>query len=85
MMYRASATCMVRFVVLILFSDDGTGPGGNYHIFAGREIARALAMGKLHEDYLNNDLQGLNTTQITALQEWQKFYTDRYKKVGRIV
>ena len=59
------------------------GPGGPYHCFAGRDASRALALGSLEEkDVLNSSLDGLNATELEALEEWIQSYDMKYDVVG---
>ncbi|ODQ66033.1 cytochrome b5 [Nadsonia fulvescens var. elongata DSM 6958] len=61
-------------------------PGKNYHIFAGRESARALGKSSLKlEDVLRgDDLEGYTEKEHETLQGWVRFFEQRYNIVGRV-
>lgn len=65
------------------------GPGGGYHIFAGRDATRAFLNGCFDEASTGAtyDLRGLTNEQIEGLATWIDFYRnhDEYKYVGRAV
>jgi len=45
--------------------------GGPYHVFAGKECARALALMKLTEEYVgSDDLEGCSDKDIKILEDW---------------
>lgn len=62
------------------------GPGGSYHIFAGRDAARAYVTG-CFKTHLTHDLRGLTEKELGSLRHWKKFYAEHetYKKVGSVV
>ncbi|WFD19614.1 hypothetical protein MCAP1_001848 [Malassezia caprae] len=61
------------------------GPGGPYHMFAGRDASRAYVTG-CFETHLTHDVRGLSPEQVEALERWYKFYADHntYYKVGSL-
>jgi predicted heme/steroid binding protein len=62
------------------------GPGGSYHMMAGRDAARAYVTG-CFKDHLTHDLRGLTDKQLASLEGWKKFYVDHkhYRRVGRVI
>ncbi|GAA6002211.1 cytochrome b5-like heme/steroid binding domain-containing protein [Rhodotorula paludigena] len=70
-------------------SDGGMrnyGPGGPYHVFAGRDAARAFVTG-CFKTHLTHDLRGLTPAQLGTVANWKKFYTNhaKYRRVGRVM
>ena len=60
-------------------------PGGSYHIFAGHEASVCLAKGDLEGKYLDQlDAQYTPDEQAT-LDDWHFRFSDKYRKVGKIV
>jgi membrane-associated progesterone receptor component len=62
-------------------------PGGEYHVFAGKEISRGLAKSALTDDEIQpyGDLEGLTKEELEALDGWISYYAGKYKVVGKIV
>ncbi|GAA5910777.1 hypothetical protein JCM6882_002075 [Rhodosporidiobolus microsporus] len=70
-------------------SDGGMrsyGPGGAYHVFAGKDAARAYVTG-CFETHLTHDLRGFTEKDMATLDNWKKFYGShaKYHKVGTVV
>jgi membrane-associated progesterone receptor component len=64
------------------------GPGGPYHIFAGRDAARALALGSLEEKDVEAPypkLDDLQPSEREALNDWIGSYQAKYEVVGNII
>lgn len=68
------------------------GPGGPYENFAGRDATRGLACGSFDEDMLTkdlrgplDDLKGLGSTEMQALQDWEDRFTEKYLVVGKLI
>ncbi|KAH9894164.1 cytochrome b5 [Cubamyces lactineus] len=61
------------------------GPGGSYHMMAGRDAARAYGTG-CFKTHLTHDLRGLSESEMRGVQHWKKFYAEskKYTKVGRV-
>ncbi|KAI0721975.1 cytochrome b5 [Cerioporus squamosus] len=61
------------------------GPGGSYHMMAGKDAARAYGTG-CFQTHLTHDLRGLTESEMRGVEHWKKFYTDskKYRKVGRV-
>ncbi|BGP39946.1 hypothetical protein JCM10450v2_003926 [Rhodotorula kratochvilovae] len=70
-------------------SDGGMrnyGPGGPYHVFAGRDAVRAFVTG-CFQTHLTHDLRGLTTSQLATVDNWKKFYSShaKYRRIGTVV
>ncbi|GAA5937264.1 hypothetical protein JCM1841_007025 [Sporobolomyces salmonicolor] len=70
-------------------SDGGMGnygPGGAYHVFAGRDAARAFVTG-CFQDHLTHDLRGFTEKDMKTLNNWKSFYAKhpKYHKVGTVI
>ncbi|GAA5993754.1 hypothetical protein JCM5350_008223 [Sporobolomyces pararoseus] len=65
---------------------ESYGPGGAYHIFAGRDAARAFVTG-CFQTHLTHDLRGFNQKELATLKHWKEFYSNhaKYRKVGRVM
>lgn len=57
------------------------GPSGPYKVFAGCACTRALALGSLDASDRNDNLDGVSEK---AVQGQVDFYTDKYKRVGKL-
>ena len=79
----------------ILFAADGKvfnvykgrnfyGPGGEYHIFAGRDATRLLARGKLEEETEEERSKPLTMAEKAALQGWMWTFKGKYEIVGEL-
>jgi membrane-associated progesterone receptor component len=62
---------------------DLYGPGGNYHIFAGKDCTRAFALMSTSGDECNRrDVDDLNATHRATLRQWIKVLCEKYIVVG---
>ncbi|XP_061106563.1 neuferricin isoform X1 [Conger conger] len=61
------------------------GPGGGYHLFAGKDASRAFVTGDFSETGQTDDLSGLSPQQIVSLFDWLAFYQKEYEPVGRLI
>jgi len=61
------------------------GPGGPYHMLAGRDAARAYGTG-CFATHLTHDLRGLSEDELSGVENWKLFYAEhkKYFKVGRV-
>jgi len=65
---------------------DFYGPQGSYHLFAGRDASRALALGSLEAaDVENPSLTGLSFGELDALNDWASTYAMKYDVVGCLI
>ncbi|CAD5126076.1 DgyrCDS14242 [Dimorphilus gyrociliatus] len=59
------------------------GPGGNYHMMAGKDVSRAMATQELMDQDMTHDVAGLSDDQLQSLDNmFTKLYLTKYKKVG---
>ncbi|GAA5959934.1 hypothetical protein JCM3765_000649 [Sporobolomyces pararoseus] len=65
---------------------ESYGPGGAYHVFAGRDAARAFVTG-CFKTHLTHDLRGFNQKELATLKHWKEFYSNhaKYRKIGRVM
>ncbi|GAA5928459.1 cytochrome b5-like heme/steroid binding domain-containing protein [Sporobolomyces koalae] len=65
---------------------ESYGPGGAYHIFAGRDAARAFVTG-CFKTHLTHDLRGFTEKDMATLRHWKDFYHNhaKYRLVGRVM
>ena len=62
-----------------------TCTGAGYHVFAGREVARALALMSLSLEDCSGDLTGLSDERLAVLADWEKKFRDKgYPVVGKL-
>ena len=75
----------VRGQVLDVSSSDNYRVGGAYHMFAGRDVSRALAKMSFEEEDLNGNLEGLTLVQLDTLNDWFHKLSSRYPVIGKVV
>ena len=64
------------------------GRGGGYHLFAGRDASRALALSSLDSSLIPSefdDLEDLSEESIETLKNWVNKFDTKYKCVGRLI
>lgn len=61
------------------------GPGGSYHIMAGKDAARAYGTG-CFQAHQTHDLRGLSEKELKSVNHWKQFFANHktYFKVGRV-
>ncbi|KAI0921983.1 hypothetical protein AcW1_004184 [Taiwanofungus camphoratus] len=61
------------------------GPGGAYHMLAGKDAARAYGTG-CFSTHLTHDVRGLSEQELKGVENWKKFYAEhkKYVKIGRV-
>jgi len=64
---------------------DFYGPGGGYHVFAGRECSRALGKMIVSEEECKGVLDDLTEKELATLQGWEEKFAAKYKIVGHVV
>lgn len=60
------------------------GPGGPYALFAGRDASRALALMSFDPNDLTGNLEGLSSSELEVLQDWEYKFMEKYVKVGQL-
>ena len=58
--------------------------GGPYHVFAGRECARALAVMRVARDECNAHLEDLDPRALQTLEDWVQKFNAKYPIVGQV-
>ncbi|KAM9846788.1 neuferricin [Aulostomus maculatus] len=61
------------------------GPGGAYHLMAGKDASLAFITGDFTESGLRDDLSSLSPLQLVALFDWLAFYQRTYQPVGLVI
>ncbi|KAF8396302.1 hypothetical protein HHK36_017917 [Tetracentron sinense] len=61
------------------------GPGGPYALFAGRDASRALALMSFDPQDLTGNIEGLSSSELEVLQDWEFKFMEKYVKVGQLV
>lgn len=59
-------------------------PGGEYHIFAGRDATRLLAKTMVEEETEEQLAKPLNMAERAALQGWMWTFDSKYEVVGKL-
>lgn len=58
------------------------GPGQSYHVFAGKEISRSLAMNKITDEESNKYWANCSEEELNRLEEWAKKFESKYPIAG---
>ena len=53
---------------------DTYGPGGSYHLFAGKDASKALGMSSLKEEDASPDYSDLPEAEMKVLNDWHAFF-----------
>ncbi|PWW71738.1 cytochrome b5 [Tuber magnatum] len=61
------------------------GPGGSYHVFAGKDASRALAKSSVKPEDAIAKWDDLGDKEKGVLNDWYTFFSKRYNIVGRVV
>lgn len=61
------------------------GPGGSYHVFAGKDASRGLGKSSLKEEDTSADYSDLNEAELQTLDKWFNFFSKKYNIVGKVV
>ncbi|KIX04794.1 uncharacterized protein Z518_05665 [Rhinocladiella mackenziei CBS 650.93] len=57
---------------------------GQYHVFAGKDPSRALALSSLKAEDCVPEWDDLDDKYKTVLDEWYAFFSKRYNIVGKV-
>ncbi|KAI5303447.1 hypothetical protein KEM56_007537 [Ascosphaera pollenicola] len=60
-------------------------PGGSYHLFAGKDASRGLALSSLKPEDARAEWYDLSDSQKKVLEDWFTFFKKRYNIVGKVV
>jgi len=63
---------------------DIYGPGGQYHIYAGKDGSRGLALSSLEPADATSKYSDLGDKELKTLDEWFGFFKKRYNIVGTV-
>ncbi|ETN36319.1 uncharacterized protein HMPREF1541_08596 [Cyphellophora europaea CBS 101466] len=74
----------VKGTIFDVSRNNAYGQGGNYHVFAGKDPSRALAMSSLKPEDCVPDWSDLEDKHKTVLDEWYTFFSKRYNIVGKV-
>eukprot|EP00350_Pseudokeronopsis_sp_OXSARD2_P003082 CAMPEP_0170557382 /NCGR_PEP_ID=MMETSP0211-20121228/24821_1 /TAXON_ID=311385 /ORGANISM="Pseudokeronopsis sp., Strain OXSARD2" /LENGTH=78 /DNA_ID=CAMNT_0010868349 /DNA_START=180 /DNA_END=416 /DNA_ORIENTATION=- len=62
--------------------------GGGYHVFAGKDVSVALGKMKFDKEFMEPEKMywedSLNAQEMTILNDWEKFFLERYHVVANI-
>ena len=61
------------------------GPGGPYHVLAGNDASRSLALMSTKKEDVSPSLDGLTEKQKDTLAKWELKFKDKYPEVGKVV
>jgi len=61
---------------------DMYGPGGGYHVFAGRDGSKGLGIGSLKVEDAVPDEGKLGPAEQKVLDDWLVFFQKRYNQIG---
>ncbi|KAF2277340.1 cytochrome b5 [Westerdykella ornata] len=75
----------IKGTVFDVSGKDTYAPGKSYHVFAGKEPNRALALSSLkEEDAQRSDYDDLPDDKKKVLDDWYTFFSKRYNQVGKV-
>jgi len=60
------------------------GPGGGYHVFAGKDGSKGLGIGSLKPGDAVPDDGTLGSAEQKVLDDWLVFFQTRYNQVGKL-
>ncbi|CAH7684261.1 cytochrome b5-like heme/steroid binding domain-containing protein [Phakopsora pachyrhizi] len=60
------------------------GPGGSYHIFAGKDGSKGLGRSSLKPEDAVPDFSTLDPKELKVLDDWVIFFKKRYNIVGHV-
>ncbi|TVY44827.1 putative steroid-binding protein [Lachnellula subtilissima] len=58
--------------------------GGSYHVFAGHDASRALALTSTKAEDVKPEWQDLEDDKKKVLDDWMTFFSKRYNVVGLV-
>lgn len=61
------------------------GPGGTYHIFAGRDSSRSFVTGDFSSKSGTDDVLDLSASELLSLKDWALFYKNEYPYKGKLI
>ncbi|PLW08790.1 hypothetical protein PCASD_03465 [Puccinia coronata f. sp. avenae] len=64
---------------------DVYGPGGSYHVFAGKDGSKGLGKSSLKPEDAVPDYSSLSQEELKVLDDWVAFFKKRYNIIGKVV
>lgn len=74
----------IKGTVFDVSRNEAYGAKGQYHVFAGKDPSRALAMSSLKAEDCVPEWSDLEDKYKTVLGEWFTFFSKRYNIVGKV-
>ncbi|KAK5305582.1 hypothetical protein LTR99_003126 [Exophiala xenobiotica] len=74
----------IKGTVFDVSKNSAYGEKGQYHVFAGKDPSRALALSSLKPDDCVAEWDDLDDKYKTVLDEWYTFFSKRYNIVGKV-
>ncbi|OAV98711.1 hypothetical protein PTTG_08898 [Puccinia triticina 1-1 BBBD Race 1] len=64
---------------------DVYGPGGSYHVFAGKDGSKGLGQSSLKVEDAIADYSSLSEAELKVLDDWVAFFKKRYNILGKVI
>ncbi|KAL8859374.1 MAG: hypothetical protein Q9178_004052 [Gyalolechia marmorata] len=74
----------IKGTIFDVSGNTAYAPGGSYHVFAGKDPSRALALSSLKPEDCRAEWEDLPDDKKKVLDDWFTFFSKRYNIVGRI-
>ncbi|CAO1605186.1 hypothetical protein XANCAGTX0491_008709 [Xanthoria calcicola] len=74
----------IKGTVFDVSGNTAYAPEGAYHIFAGKDPSRALALSSLKAEDCRSDWEDLADKEKQVLNDWFTFFSKRYNIVGQV-
>ncbi|KAF2727881.1 progesterone binding protein-like protein [Polyplosphaeria fusca] len=74
----------IKGTVFDVTGKESYAPGKQYHVFAGKEPNRALALSSLKAEDVKPEYDDLDDSQKKVLEDWYTFFSKRYNIVGTL-
>ena len=78
----ANARYLVKGKVYDVSGKAAYAPGGQYHVFAGKDASRALAMTSVKSEDVKPEWSDLSDKEKSTLEDWVTYFRKRYNVVG---
>lgn len=74
----------VKGTVFDVSGNTAYAPKGSYHVFAGKDPSRALALSSLKAEDCRPEWEDLSDKEKQVLSDWYTFFSKRYNIVGQV-
>ncbi|KAL8690021.1 MAG: hypothetical protein Q9218_004435 [Villophora microphyllina] len=74
----------IKGTVFDVSGNNAYAPGGSYHIFAGKDASRGLALSSLKAEDCRPEWEDLADKEKQVLNDWFTFFRKRYNIVGQV-